>query len=565
VRLFGEDVVGSTSVVDLRIGSQEPTPVAITEWVVEAGERIWIVRASQELGSDSAEQTALLQCRQALSTMELKSDDLHQPSTSLRATQRPVPREALDTTGLLGSSSDGPDLPFPSWWSGECDINNYLVVTGQPSYPLGAEYRGMKACGPRPWADGGPEVWVNFGAGVSQIEWQCPELSKRFLYLAYGIPPYSANGSQVVWAYTGDLLDQVANCEPGRAPEPDDVLSYGSTSTYGHTSVVMASDVDSSGNGTIEVIEQNSSLSGSSTLNVANWCVLAYSAVSGWLHNDGGEPPAIWLVDIFSDDHLGTVCSSAYQEGDYVFGNWGSAAPASGCPSDHFSARFSRVVGFAGGEYTFGLGYDSAGRLKVGGETVIDGWGTADQHYETHLIEAGSHEVVVEYQEDLGDAQLTAFWWGPGFDLGRESQDNTQWYAQYWGNQTLWWDPIVMVNEGTGFLDHHWFDHRPLDGLPEDHFGARFERTVHFDAGPWRFHVSSDDGVRFWIDGELIIDEWQDQVAAFVEDVELGEGDHALRVEHYENDGWAVIRLRWDWMGPRPWKMFLPTLLACRL
>jgi hypothetical protein len=414
----------------------------------------------------------------------------------------------------------------------------------------------MKACGPRPWHDYGPEVWVNFGAGVSQIEWQCPELSKRFLYLAYGIPPYSAHGSQVVWNYTGDLLEKVSNCAAGCAPEPDDVLSYGSTSTYGHTSVVVASDVDSGGNGTIGVIEQNSSSTGFNTLAVSDWCVSGgYSTVSGWLHKPDEAPPAEWLADYYSDDHLGEPCSSRYEEGPYVFGNWGSGAPGTGCPADHFSARFSRTVDFPGGEYTFGLGYDSGARLQVDGETVVDGWTPSGQHYESRHLGAGLHEVSVEYTEDVGDAYLTAFWWGPGFELARESQDTSQWYAQYWGNQALWWDPVVKVNEGGGFLDHHWYGLAPQDGLPVDHFSSSFERTVAFEAGWWRFVLSTDDGVRFWVDGELVVDAWLDQVATFRPQVFLSEGDHELRIEHYENLEWALIKLSWEAV---PWRIHFP-------
>jgi hypothetical protein len=559
VGLFGEDVTGSTSVVALHIDGEELSQVVITEWVVEAGDRLWIVRASRGLEDDIALRPESALSTSLFSGTELGSTDVRQPSTSLTAMQQNLPPAALDPGMHLGLSSAAPNLPFPSWWSGECDINNYSAATGVPAYPLGAEYRGMKACGPRPWADSGPQVWVNFGDGVSQIEWQCPELSKRFLYLAYGIAPYSAHGSQVVWNYAGDSLEKVSNCEPGRAPEPDDVLSYGSTSTFGHTSVVVASDVDSGGNGTISVIEQNSSSTGFNTLDVSNWCVSAnYSTVSGWLHKPGEEPPAGWLVEYYGDDQLSDSCGSLYQEGIYIFGNWGGAAPAAGCPSDHFSARFSRAVDFAGGEYTFGLGYDSGARLKVDGETVVDGWGISDQHYETLQLEPGLHEVSVEYMEDAGDAYLTAFWWGPGFDLARESRDDSQWYAQYWGNQVLWWDPVVKMNEGGGFLDHHWVDLAPQDGLPADHFSSRYERAVHFEAGWWRFVLSTDDGVRFWIDDELIVDEWQDQVSTFGTEVDLSEGDHELRVEHYENGGWAFIRLSWEQV---PGRIYLPTVL----
>jgi len=161
---------------------------------------------------------------------------------------------------------------------------------------------------------------------MEQLEWQCPELSKRFIYLAYDIAPYSANGSEVVWncdaETNGCWLEQIANGTPCQAPQPDDILSYGSTSTWGHTSVVVESHVDSNGDGTIAVIEQNNSLDGSHTLTVNNWVVS--NAVSGWLHDPGsdaafsaaplaGQPP---LTVAFTDTSTGFITTKLWDFGD---------------------------------------------------------------------------------------------------------------------------------------------------------------------------------------------------------------------------------------------------------
>lgn len=541
IRLFGKDVTGLRSEEELYVRGASPTPVAITEWVVEAGGRIWIVRASRELSNSAGVRP---QSSDPFSETTLRSDDLDRPSTSLAAMDQNLPPSDLDPEMVIAANAVTSDLPYPSWWSGECDTNNYYAATGRSAYPLGAEYRGMKACGPRPWADWGPAAFVNFGAGVSQIEWQCPELTKRFLYLAYDIAPYFADGSEVVWNYTGDLLEKVPNCEAGRAPEPDDVLSYGSTSTYGHTSVVVSSDVDGAGNGTIAVIEQNNSSTGFNTIDVNDWCVGSnYGAVSGWLHNPARNS---WVAEYYGDDQLTTKCLDSYIDSTYIFGNWGEEGPGSGCPSNHFSARFSRRIDFPGGDYTFSLGNDDGARLKIDGETVIDSWETLGQAEATYHLSGGYHELEIEYHEDEGAAYLTALWWGPGFELAREPRDSSRWYAQHWGNQVLWGDPAITVNEGIGFLDHDWDDRAPADILPSEHFSSRFERRVHFDAGRWRFVLSGDDGVRLWVDDDLIVDEWQDQVATFKSTVDLDEGDHELRLAHYENLGAALVRLGWE-------------------
>jgi hypothetical protein len=286
VTLFGQKVAGAVSVVDLHVGGLEPRPVAIAEWVVEAGERLWIVRASQALSAAEVVGERKISLPLLLEGTVVTSPDPRLPSTSAAAAGAPPEPALAAESADQASRSVANDLPNPPWWNGEtCDFTHYwLGSAGTASYALGAVYRNLTACGPRPGSGG---VWVEFFPGArQQLEWQCPELSKRFLYLAYGIEPYGANGSQVVWNYGGDQLEKISNGTAGIAPQPDDVLSYGSTSTWGHTSVVSVSNVDASGNGEITVIEQNASLDGDAVLQVRNWEVRpSWTYVSGWLHD----------------------------------------------------------------------------------------------------------------------------------------------------------------------------------------------------------------------------------------------------------------------------------------
>jgi hypothetical protein len=168
----------------------------------------------------------------------------------------------------------------PPWWSGDCDVNN-----NPGSYRLGGTFAGIAACGPRPLFGGGDHLVRFFPGAVGNYEWECVELSARYLYLHYNQAPYIANGSQVVWNYPGSRLRKVSNGTSGAAPVAGDVLSYGATSTNGHTSVVAGSSVDGSGNGSIDVIEENNSPGGSARLSVSGWWVNSNLGVTGWLHN----------------------------------------------------------------------------------------------------------------------------------------------------------------------------------------------------------------------------------------------------------------------------------------
>jgi hypothetical protein len=97
------------------------------------------------------------------------------------------------------------------------------------------------------------------------LEFECVELSKRWLLQAYGQPAYAANGNQVVVNYPGTntALAKVNNGAVGQGPSVGDVLSFNnSQNVAGHTGVVYASTVDANGYGTISEIEENGAASG---------------------------------------------------------------------------------------------------------------------------------------------------------------------------------------------------------------------------------------------------------------------------------------------------------------
>lgn len=260
INFFGEPITGIANIVNLNLASTIPEPVIIHEWVARQAQRIWLLRISQRA---NARQVSA----ETLGALEIIPIDLNQPSISMAST---LPKSAMPTTSITTVG----DLPLPSWWQGDCDVLNF-----PGSYPLGGSYRGVKACGPI-----GTEHAVYFGVGYWQLEWQCPELPKRYLYIGFGTPPYRAHGKDVVWNYPGTDFEKVPNGTPGKGPSTGDVLSYGAATAYGHTSLVSAANINANGNGSITIVEQNWSSTGTRTHSVINWTVQSSMAVSGWLH-----------------------------------------------------------------------------------------------------------------------------------------------------------------------------------------------------------------------------------------------------------------------------------------
>jgi len=66
------------------------------------------------------------------------------------------------------------------------------------------------------------------------------------------------------------------------------------------------------------------------------------------------------------------------------------------------------------------------------------------------------------------------------------------------------------------------------------------------ETGSYTLETSNDDGVRLWLDGQLLIDEWYDQVGKHQTTTELEAGAiYDFRMEYYENMGQAKVKLRW--------------------
>jgi hypothetical protein len=118
------------------------------------------------------------------------------------------------------------------------------------------------------------------------------------------------------------------------------------------------------------------------------------------------------------------------------------------------------------------------------------------------------------------------------------------WQAAYWNNTSLSGSPVLERSEST--LDYSWGTGSPGPGVYADRFSARWTRYLELAAGTYRFTATSDDGMRIYVDGSLLINEWSDHSAKTVSaDKALSAGHHLVVVEFYENTGDAVARLVW--------------------
>ena len=119
------------------------------------------------------------------------------------------------------------------------------------------------------------------------------------------------------------------------------------------------------------------------------------------------------------------------------------------------------------------------------------------------------------------------------------------WQGEYFANPDLHGQPaLVRTDAGVNF---DWGLGSPDPSIPVDHFSARWTRPISLPAGQYRFHATADDGVRVYVDGLPIIDQWHTSAAiTYNTSLSLSGGNHLLRVDHYDNTEQARVHVWWE-------------------
>jgi PA14 domain/Polysaccharide lyase len=259
-----------------------------------------------------------------------------------------------------------------------------------------------------------------------------------------------------------------------------------------------------------------------------------------------------WTAEYYANDVLAAPVVFARCEQAIAY-DWKLGSPDTRVPNNNFSARWSGSFSFAEGTTTFTVVGDDGVRLWVNGALVLDKW--QDQPTATFTatksLAAGSYPVKLEYYEKTGDASARLSWTTSAATPAPSPTPTTptcmsdQWKGEYFANVSLT-SPATLTRCDAA-VDFGWGYNSPAAGLPENLFSARWTRASAFPAGETTFTVTADDGIRLWVDGELVIDKWIDQAAAtYTVTRTLTTGSHQLKIEYYERTGSAVARVSWS-------------------
>jgi hypothetical protein len=101
-------------------------------------------------------------------------------------------------------------------------------------------------------------------------------------------------------------------------------------------------------------------------------------------------------------------------------------------------------------------------------------------------------------------------------------------------------------------IDFDWQSGSPDSRISENNYSVVWTGNIRINSGQrtYRFCTESDDGVRLWVDDQLIINNWTTHsLVQNCGDIVLTGGDgnfFSIRLEYFEADGNATIRLLWQ-------------------
>jgi hypothetical protein len=257
-----------------------------------------------------------------------------------------------------------------------------------------------------------------------------------------------------------------------------------------------------------------------------------------------------WRGEYYNNETLSGSPALVRNDVDINF-EWYDGSPDPVIYPDHFSVRWTRTLYFSGGRYRFHVFRDDGARLWIDGVLVINEWHWGREAHTADVdLVAGQHSIKLEMYEIDGWAAAILWWESLPAPTSTSTPTPTatpvitDWRGEYYNNENLNGSPALVRNDGN--IDFEWYSDSPDPAIQPDHFSARWTRTLYFSSGRYRFYVFRDDGARLWINGDLVINEWHWGRETHTADADLDSGQHSIKMEMYEIDGWASAKLWWE-------------------
>ena len=251
---------------------------------------------------------------------------------------------------------------------------------------------------------------------------------------------------------------------------------------------------------------------------------------------------------------------------------WQHGSPDSSISNTNFSARWTgQVQAESTGKYTFSTNSDDGIRLWVDGKQLVNNWtdhGATQDQGTIDLVSGQKYDIKVEYYQRAGEAIAQLSWESAG--IAKQIIPQSQLYAngipspvpiaapvagigrgdgltaQYFNDKTLGAIALSRVDPTVNF---DWQNGSPSAVVKADNFSVRWTGQIQAKySEAYTFYTNSDDGVRLWVNGIQLINDWADHAPKVdTGTIDLVSGQkYDIKLEYYENMGGAVSKLAWS-------------------
>lgn len=105
-----------------------------------------------------------------------------------------------------------------------------------------------------------------------------------------------------------------------------------------------------------------------------------------------------------------------------------------------------------------------------------------------------------------------------------------------------------QVTRTDAVLNCNWQDKSPVTGIAPDTFSVRWTGSITPKYSElYTFTATADDGLRLWVNGVRLIDDWNYTPEKRYAKLRLEAGKrYAIRIDYHEGVGWAGLKLEWQ-------------------
>jgi hypothetical protein len=251
----------------------------------------------------------------------------------------------------------------------------------------------------------------------------------------------------------------------------------------------------------------------------------------------------------------------------YIDFDWGYGAPLPNIDADTFAVRWTGFINPSRNSPNIHIIADDGFRLKINGVLVADRWGVGirDEWFSSaslNLVAGNFYPVELEYFERDGLARIRLSMDDLSSDTLAYGYNNynvpdgtgTGLIGSHYATLNFQSTSFDLVETTGQEVDFKWRNAAPLSGnpaIPADGFRVlwkgQFEPAF---SEKYTFYTVADDGIKLWINGVLVIDNWTTQGAtqrSFTTSSNLIAGQkYNIIVEYYDQSGDALAQLQWQ-------------------